>query len=66
MTVCKNVHLAFSFRTAANGSWQPVIIIIHMHGSLAGSQNSTGLTAQTLLIHCSAKTFLTIRRVLTL
>jgi hypothetical protein len=31
-----------------------------LNSSLAGSQNSTSLTDQALLIHCSAKKFLTI------
>jgi hypothetical protein len=35
-----------------------------LHSSSAVSQNSTGVTEQTFVIHCSAKNFLTIRRVL--
>ena len=35
-----------------------------LRSSSAGSQNSTGLTHQALLIHCAAKNFLTIRHVL--
>jgi len=32
-----------------------------LHSSLVGSQNSKGLTDQTLFIHCSGKKFLIIR-----
>jgi hypothetical protein len=37
-----------------------------LHSSLAGSQRSTGFTDQELLIHCSAKYFLTIQYVLSI
>jgi hypothetical protein len=35
-----------------------------LHSSLIGSQNSMGLIVQELLVHCSAKNFLTLRHVL--
>jgi len=40
--------------------------LLLLHSSLADSQNSTGLTDQTLLICYSAKNFLTIHRVFVL
>ena len=36
------------------------------HSISTGSQNSTGVTDQALLIHCSAQNFLTVRRVLSI
>jgi hypothetical protein len=49
-----------------------IIIIINimnhphpsLHSSTAGSQNSTGLTHEALLIHCTAKMFVTMPYVL--
>jgi hypothetical protein len=37
-----------------------------LHSSLAGSQESTGLTDQAFLIHCSTKNILTMRNVLSI
>jgi hypothetical protein len=36
------------------------LLVLSFHSSLAGSQQSIGLTAQAVLIHCFAKNFLTV------